>query len=89
MSEETILYVVISEYHGDFDKSSIVGIFDNEDRAKLITKLAYLNELSKHNIYGHNQFNENTSEGIFYDEDDDIYRFKYERHYLNANLLIN
>lgn len=83
------LFVVISEFHGDYDSYSIIGIFDNEETAKLVTKLAYLNELQKNSFISRENYNEQTNEGIFYDEDNDIHLFKYVCHYLNVNLLLN
>lgn len=83
------LFVVIAEFHGDYDNYSIIGIFDNEDVAKSVTKLAYLNELQKHSCINKENYNEQINEGIFYDEDNDIHLFKYVHHYLNVNLLLN
>lgn len=89
------VYIVLQEFHGDFDKTGIIGIFTDEEQAKSVTKLAYLKKISEfeNNSVIHynyrNNYNENENNGIIYDEDNDIYLYRYEKHLLNSCLLIN
>lgn len=79
------LFVVISEFHGDFDSFSILGIYDDEEKAKQVTKEIYLKELGKRCNIRISSYDKELNEGIFYDEDNDMHLFKYQIHYLNTD----